>query len=205
MVAGEGDVTYLPRPGFGLPHPDIEAAFAANAPLARQEVVWGASLHLDASAHAGTIDLDDDLVMSARSVIWVGDEVVVCATAHGGRHPLPGGRLEPGESVVDAAIREAHEETGWHLDRDRMRPIGWLRFRYLQPCHPDWRHRPHPDLVHVVFSARATERDRSQGGGWSDTEGFEIDSTLLAPTEALAVLDDPIDRAMLGLAIEHRP
>jgi 8-oxo-dGTP pyrophosphatase MutT (NUDIX family) len=103
--------------------------------------------------------------------------------------------------VIQAAVREAHEETGWHLDRSTMRPIGWLRFRYLQPCEPDWRHRPHPDLVHVVFAAQATERDPSQGGGWSDTEGFEIDSALLSPADALAVLTDPIDLAMLELAL----
>jgi 8-oxo-dGTP pyrophosphatase MutT (NUDIX family) len=199
------DGGYVPRPGFGLPQPDIEAAFDAAPPLVRQEVVWGGHLRLDASAHAGRIDLADDLVMSARTVIWVGDGVVVCSTAHGGRHPLPGGRLEPGESPIDAAVREAHEETGWLLDRSALTPIGWLRLRYVEPCAPDWRHRPHPDLVHVVFTGRATGRDGSQGGGWSDTEGFEIDSEVLAPDDAFAVLPDAIDRAMLELAVKRRP
>jgi 8-oxo-dGTP pyrophosphatase MutT (NUDIX family) len=205
MTTGAADAPYVPRPGFGLPHPHIDAAYAAAPPLVSQRVVWGGHLALDASAHAGRIALDDDLVMSARCVIRVGDDVVVCSTAHGGRHPLPGGRLEPGESVVDAAVREAHEETGWHLDRDTLTPIGWLRFRYVEPCHPDWRHRPHPDLVHVVFTARATARDGSQGGGWSDTEGFEIDSVLLPPDEAVEVVPDPIDRAMLRLAFASPP
>ncbi len=31
---------------------------------------------------------------------------------HGGQYALPGGRLDDGESVVDAALRETHEEVG---------------------------------------------------------------------------------------------
>src|SRR5207237_9617248 len=71
--AADADAAYVPKPGFGIPPPHIEAAFAASPPVVRQEVVWGTDLHLDASAHAGTIALADDLVMSARTVIRVGD------------------------------------------------------------------------------------------------------------------------------------
>ena len=196
------DVAYVPRPGFGLPHPDIEAAFTAAPPLVRTEVVWGDSLRLDTTAHAGPIALADELVFSARTVIRVGGDVVVCTTAHGGRHSLPGGRLEPDETAVAAAVREAHEETGWHLDPAALRPVGWIRFRYVEPCDPAWRHRPHPHMVHVVFTAVATGRDASQGGGWSDTEGFEVESSLLPPAEALAaVSDDVINVALLELAL----
>ena len=44
---------------------------------------------------------------------------------HRGEVALPGGRLEPGESPLDAALREAHEEVG--LDPASVTPAAWLR------------------------------------------------------------------------------
>ncbi|MAG55411.1 MAG: coenzyme A pyrophosphatase [Planctomycetes bacterium] len=45
-------------------------------------------------------------------------------TAHMKRHAhqwaLPGGRLDPGETVVEAALRETHEEIGLELGRENV-------------------------------------------------------------------------------------
>ncbi len=35
---------------------------------------------------------------------------------HGGQYALPGGRLDEGESVIEAALRETHEEIGLYLE-----------------------------------------------------------------------------------------
>jgi 8-oxo-dGTP pyrophosphatase MutT (NUDIX family) len=43
-------------------------------------------------------------------------------TSHPGQVALPGGKLEPGEDAIAAALREAHEELG--IEREQVRVIG---------------------------------------------------------------------------------
>lgn len=43
---------------------------------------------------------------------------------HAGQWALPGGRLDPGESPLDAALREVDEEIGLALDASAV--VGWL-------------------------------------------------------------------------------
>ena len=43
---------------------------------------------------------------------------------HAGQWALPGGRLDPGETALDAALREVDEEVGLRLDADSV--VGWL-------------------------------------------------------------------------------
>lgn len=67
---------------------------------------------------------------------------------------LPSGKVEPGESVYDAVIREAHEEVGVTVERDALRIVHAMHFRNPEgeprvgwfltappsagrpPCHP---------------------------------------------------------------------
>lgn len=52
---------------------------------------------------------------------------------HSGQISLPGGKAEPGESPVDTALREAHEEIG--IDPSSVRVLGTLSQFYVIPSN----------------------------------------------------------------------
>jgi ADP-ribose pyrophosphatase YjhB (NUDIX family) len=82
-----------------------------------------------------------------------GREILLMQRSDNGHWGLPGGYLEPGESVQHAAAREVREETGWRVE------VGRLIGVYSDPArqvveYPD-RRRVH--AVNLCFEALARE------------------------------------------------
>jgi ADP-ribose pyrophosphatase YjhB (NUDIX family) len=187
------------RPGFGEPHPHLAALLRDRRPLATQRTAWGnGAIPLEICAYAGADELPAELVTSVRCIVVVGDRLVLCSNEDG-VHPWPGGRREDGESYLDTAVREVHEETGWRLDRPSLQRLGWLHLRHLGPCPPGYVY-PYPDFLQLVFAATARERDGDSRGGWTDLDGHEQSSALVGSADALErISKDAVATAFLRL------
>lgn len=84
-------------------------------------------------------------LLVARAVIVEADRVLLALHHHPHREPFwcfPGGHVEPGEGLAEAAVREVEEETGY-----RVHLTGVV---YVQ----DFARRPGPDVAEIFFAAR---------------------------------------------------
>ena len=77
--------------------------------------------------------------------------ILLMQRADNGHWGLPGGHVDPGESVTEAAAREVREETGWQVE------VGRLIGVYSDPAHQTIGRdgdADRPQLVNLCFSAR---------------------------------------------------
>lgn len=135
-----------------------------------------------------------------RCVVVRDDRVLVCEDSHPATHIWPGGRREPGESLVETAVREVHEETGWNLDPTTIASLGVIHFEHTTAMPVDHPY-PYPDFVQVVFSASGTPGPK----GWRDKDDGYVERSYLA--DLLAVAELPItatERLFLDAALQLR-
>lgn len=72
---------------------------------------------------------------------------------HGGQICLPGGRVEPGEGIVEAAVREYHEELG--VECEVLRCCGELTTQYIYASD----NRVHPVVLLSALPRQAWRPD----------------------------------------------
>ncbi len=147
-----------------------------------------------------TFDAGDALPPESLHRLWAvllfvfyGDKVAL-AEIEGRGLTIPSGRIEPGETVDAAAVREAWEETGADLDPARRRLIGCYR---LVP-----RSGPHAGETRYcpVFAAEAF-------GFGPIPEGSESRGLVLAAWEDVAALYftwDPLMAAVFDYARDRQ-
>ena len=171
-------------------HPDLLALLDRCTPACEPDhVQW--KQPLEVTAYVSPRALPDELVTSVRVIVLVEDSVVVC-TNRDGSHVWPGGHREPGETLVETACREVHEETGWLLEPASVEPIGFIVLTNLGEPNPPY---PYPDAIHAVVAGRANDRAAEE---WTDVEGWET-SSALRPLRDLGVEVQRLCRPFLEL------
>jgi 8-oxo-dGTP pyrophosphatase MutT (NUDIX family) len=190
----------MDRVGWGVRHPALARILGSTAPAAVMETAWrNGELPLRIAAYTPMAEVPDDLVVSVRCIVRVEEDIVVCWDRDGGVIPGPGGRREGNETFVETACREVREETGWLLEPESLRALGWLHFEHLNQLPPDhpW---PHPDFVLLVYVGRATQREGGKEGKWVDTEGYVVGCRRMSlPSAQRALSGDQVALAFLAL------
>lgn len=122
-------------------------------------------------------------------------------SGHGGQYALPGGRIDAGETPIEAALREVQEEIGLDLDRsqvlgtldDFVTRSGWHMTPVVVWGSADDQIHPSPDEVAEVhrvtlaqIAARHTRHLIEMDAGSAPVLSLEIVGTLVfAPTAAI--------------------
>ena len=117
--------------------------------------------------------------LAVGAVVLHHDHVLLVRRANppeAGRWSFPGGRVEPGERMADAAAREVREETG--LDVEISRQLDWV-----ERIGPDYH------FVIVDFAATVSERQTpTPGDDAADARWVHLDEI-----STLALVDGLLD------------
>jgi len=131
---------------------DLASFLTGLQPACTGRVSWrGGQIELEHDTFLTDRESPPSLTSSGRCIVLSGDRVLVM-TNPTDTHILPGGRIEPGESIMAATRREVREETG--LELAILRQIGVLVFRHLTPKPPAYRY-PYPVFLNTIFVAEA--------------------------------------------------
>lgn len=78
--------------------------------------------------------------VSIYVVVVRDDALLLMEPAYSATPDLPGGEVEPGESLVEGAMRECWEETGYHFTPDFDRPVHIGDQWYFEDDDETYRH-----------------------------------------------------------------
>ena len=131
---------------------DLEETLAGLSPMCSERVMWrGGQIELETQVFlTGRASLPA-LTSSGRCIVLASDSVLLMSNPSD-THILPGGRIEHGESIEKATIREVREETGLRLT-DLTR-IGLLVYRHLTPRPSVYKY-PYPIFLNGIHVAEA--------------------------------------------------
>ena len=124
-----------------------------QVPLAESWPVWDdGRLPLRQHTYLSPLLPPDELITSVRAIIFRGDAVMVIQDHKDDPYVVPGGRRDPGETILQTLHREVKEETGWSITDRGL--LGFVHYHHLGPKPPGHPY-AYPDFVHAIYTAVA--------------------------------------------------
>ena len=131
---------------------ELESFLSELSPACIERVSWrGGQIELANQVYLTDRPSLPTLTSSGRCIVVSRGKVLLMSNPTD-THILPGGRIEPGETIPEATRREVLEETGLHLDA--LQQVGVLVYRHITPKPPVYRY-PYPVFLNTIFVAEA--------------------------------------------------
>ena len=170
------------------------AAFLSNyTAVATEQMDWhGGEIKLVASAYVSHDLPPPDYITSVRALVFHNGSILLMRNRDGARI-LPGGRLEPGETLLDALQREIYEEAGVQITD--IQRLGFVHLRHQTPKPSQYAY-PYPDFFWLIFRSHShSKRALPQA-----PDEYQI-SAEFVPLASLGNLKlRPLDQAYLAAA-----
>ena len=133
----------------------LEKYLNTGTKLGSIDVIWGeGTMPVKITAYLSDTMAPEKYISSARSIVFKENSVLVVSQENGHQYILPGGRLEQGESPLQALHREILEETGWTIND--LKHIACMHLNYLF-SKPDGFKYPYPDSIWPIYISEAVE------------------------------------------------
>lgn len=168
-----------------MAHDALETFLRPLKPETIGEDQWSSGIRLRIASYLSDRMPPTELITSVRAVVFTKSGVAVLHNPEG-FHIIPGGRREPGESMIDTLRREVLEETGCSVERAQL--LGFRHLRHLTPRPKGYRY-PYPDFIQLVYGVegRVVAHEVSDPDGWEERVEFvqvdELTKRPLAPEQ----------------------